>query len=40
VYRAFRVDMPAWQLEQGRRAGDYDLAMIERQLSGTGTAPP
>ncbi len=40
VYRAFRVDMTAWQLEDGRRSGRYDLAMIERQLSRTGTAPP
>jgi hypothetical protein len=40
VYRAFRVDMTAWQLADGRRSGRYDLAMIERQLSRTGTAPP
>ncbi len=40
VYRAFRVDMAAWQMEHGRRTGDYDLAMIERQLSRTGTPPP
>jgi Ser/Thr protein kinase RdoA (MazF antagonist) len=40
VYRAFRVDMAAWQMDHGRRTGDYDLAMIERQLSRTGTAPP
>jgi len=39
VYRAFRVDMAAWQLEQGRRTGQYDLTMIERQLARTGTAP-
>lgn len=40
VNRAFRVDMAAWQMDHGRRTGDYDLAMIERQLSRTGTAPP
>ena len=40
VYRAFRVDMAAWQMDHGRRTGRYDLAMIERQLSRTGTAPP
>jgi hypothetical protein len=32
--------MAAWQLEQSHRTGDYDLAVIERQLSRTGTAPP
>jgi homoserine kinase type II len=40
INRAFRVDMAAWQMEHGHRTGDYDLAMIERQLSRTGTAPP
>jgi hypothetical protein len=40
VSRAFRVDMAAWQMDHGRRTGLYDLAMIERQLSKTGTAPP
>jgi Ser/Thr protein kinase RdoA (MazF antagonist) len=40
VYRAFRVDMAAWSMETGRRTGEYDLAMIERQLARTGTAPP
>ncbi|MBV9450872.1 MAG: phosphotransferase [Streptosporangiaceae bacterium] len=40
VYRAFRVDMAAWSMEQGRITGDYDLAMIERQLSRTGTPQP
>jgi Ser/Thr protein kinase RdoA (MazF antagonist) len=39
VYRAFRVDMAAWQLDRGHRTGQYDLAMIERQLAMTGTAP-
>jgi Ser/Thr protein kinase RdoA (MazF antagonist) len=40
VNHAFRVDMTAWQMDHGRRTGGYDLAMIERQLSRTGTAPP
>jgi homoserine kinase type II len=40
INRAFRVDMAAWQMDHGRRTGDFDLAMIERQLSRTGTAPP
>jgi Ser/Thr protein kinase RdoA (MazF antagonist) len=40
VYRAFRLDMTAWQLKVGRETGDYDLAMIERQLARTGTPPP
>jgi Ser/Thr protein kinase RdoA (MazF antagonist) len=40
VYRAFRVDMIAWQVRQGAETGDYDLAMIERQLARTGTAQP
>jgi homoserine kinase type II len=40
IYHAFRVDMTAWALDQGLRTGHYDLAMIERQLSRTGTAPP
>jgi Ser/Thr protein kinase RdoA (MazF antagonist) len=40
VYRAFRVDMAAWAMEVGQRTGDYDLAMIERQLSRTGTTLP
>ena len=38
VNRAFRVDMAAWQMDHGRRTGDFDLAMIERQLSRTGTS--
>jgi Ser/Thr protein kinase RdoA (MazF antagonist) len=37
---AFRVDMAAWHMDHGLRTGRYDLAMIERQLSRTGTAPP
>jgi hypothetical protein len=40
INSAFRVDMAAWQMELGRTTGSYDLAMIERQLSRTGTAPP
>jgi Ser/Thr protein kinase RdoA (MazF antagonist) len=40
VYRAFRVNMAAWEVDVGRRTGVYDLAMIERQLAMTGTAPP
>ena len=40
VYRAFRVGMAAAEMEDGRITGRYDLAMIERQLSRTGTAPP
>jgi homoserine kinase type II len=39
VYHAFRVDMAAWHMEDGRATGHYDLAMIERQLSRTGYAP-
>jgi len=40
VYQAFRVDMAAWEIEQGRRTGRFDLAVIERQLARTGTPPP
>jgi Ser/Thr protein kinase RdoA (MazF antagonist) len=40
VGRAVRVDLVAWQLDHGRRTANYDLAIIERQLSRTGTAPP
>ena len=40
IQHAFRVDMVAWQLDLGLRKGAYDLAMIERQLARTGTAPP
>jgi Ser/Thr protein kinase RdoA (MazF antagonist) len=39
VYRAFRVDMAAWQIDYGMRTGDFDLAAIERHLARTGTAP-
>jgi homoserine kinase type II len=38
VYRAFRLDMAVWSMDQGRLTGHYDLAAIERQLSRTGTA--
>lgn len=40
VYHAFRVGMAAAEMEDGLRTGDYDLAMIERQLSRTTTAAP
>jgi thioredoxin reductase (NADPH) len=33
-------DLPIVVVDQGHRTGRYDLAMIERQLSRTGTAPP
>jgi hypothetical protein len=32
--------MAAAEMEDGRTTGSYDLAMIERQLSRTGTAAP
>jgi Ser/Thr protein kinase RdoA (MazF antagonist) len=40
VYRAFRVGMAAAAMEHGRVTGSYDLGMIERQLSRTGSAAP
>jgi Ser/Thr protein kinase RdoA (MazF antagonist) len=40
VYHAFRVGMAAAEMEDGLRTGNYDLAMIERQLSRTATAAP
>jgi Ser/Thr protein kinase RdoA (MazF antagonist) len=40
VYRAFRLDMAASEIDDGRKAGQYDLAAIERQLARTGTPPP
>jgi Ser/Thr protein kinase RdoA (MazF antagonist) len=40
VYRAFRVGMAAAEMEDGLVTGNYDLAMIERQLSRTATAAP
>jgi hypothetical protein len=39
VYRAFRVDMASWPVEQLLHGGKADLAMIERQLARTGTRP-
>lgn len=40
LHHAFRVDMVAWALEEGRRSGIYDLDMIERQLARTGVPNP
>ena len=40
VYHAFRVGMAAAEMEDGLVTGNYDLAMIERQLSRTATAAP
>ena len=40
VYRAFRVGMAAVEMEDGPATGNYDLAMIERQLSRTATVTP
>jgi Ser/Thr protein kinase RdoA (MazF antagonist) len=40
LYRSFRLGMIAWELERGRRTGDCDLAMTERQLARTGMPPP
>jgi Ser/Thr protein kinase RdoA (MazF antagonist) len=40
VYRAFRLDMTAWLLNQGLRGGKFDLPAIERQLARTATTPP
>ncbi|MGH3396478.1 MAG: phosphotransferase [Streptosporangiaceae bacterium] len=40
VNHAFRLGMTAWLLKAGAETGDYDLAMIERQLARTGTPPP
>lgn len=39
IYRAFRVDMAAWQAHDGLRTGRYNLPMIERQLERTGVGP-
>jgi Ser/Thr protein kinase RdoA (MazF antagonist) len=39
VYRAFRLGMAAWEIHHGRETGDYNVPMIERQLSMTGPAP-
>jgi Ser/Thr protein kinase RdoA (MazF antagonist) len=40
VYRAFRVGMAAAEMGDGLINGVYDLPMIERQLTRTGTPPP
>jgi homoserine kinase type II len=40
VYRAFRLDMALDAAGDGLRSGDWDLAMIERQLARTGTPRP
>jgi Ser/Thr protein kinase RdoA (MazF antagonist) len=40
VYHAFRVEMVAWELDNGLKTGHYDLASIELQLSRTGTPRP
>ena len=40
VHRAFRVDMTAWLLEDGRRDGRFDTEMIVRQLERTGVDRP
>ena len=40
VYQAFRLSMAAWPMARGLGSGDYDLAVIERQLSLTGVPAP
>jgi Ser/Thr protein kinase RdoA (MazF antagonist) len=40
IYQAFRVDMAASEINDGLTTGRYDLTVIERQLSRTGTPPP
>lgn len=40
LYRAFRLGMAASDLDHGVTTGEYDLAVIERHLSRTGTPPP
>jgi Ser/Thr protein kinase RdoA (MazF antagonist) len=40
VYQAVRVGLASWPMEQGRRTGQFDLTVIERQLSRSGTPPP
>jgi Ser/Thr protein kinase RdoA (MazF antagonist) len=37
---SFRVAMAAWAAQDSLGTGSYDLPMIERQLSRTGTSPP
>ena len=36
IHHAFRIDMVAWQLDEGRRTGHFDTDMIARQLERTG----
>jgi Ser/Thr protein kinase RdoA (MazF antagonist) len=40
IYHAFRLDMAAWEIDDGLKTGQYNLPAIERQLSRTGTPPP
>jgi Ser/Thr protein kinase RdoA (MazF antagonist) len=40
VYRAFRLDQAAWSVHDGLRAGQIDLAAVERHLVRTGTPAP
>lgn len=40
IQRAFRVDMAAWSMYAGARAGSFDLVAIRSQLQRTGTAAP
>ena len=40
IHRAFRVDMTAWLLEDGRRDGRFNTQMIARQLERTDVDRP
>jgi Ser/Thr protein kinase RdoA (MazF antagonist) len=40
VYQAFRLDMAASEVNDGLNTGQYNLTVIESQLSRTGTPPP
>jgi homoserine kinase type II len=40
VYRAFRLGMAAWEIHHGQETGRYNMPMIERQLTMTGTTRP
>jgi Ser/Thr protein kinase RdoA (MazF antagonist) len=40
IYHAFRLDMAASEIDDGLETGEYNLTVIERQLSRTGTPPP
>jgi len=40
IHDAFRVEMLAWELDHGLRAGRLDLTAAERLLTRTGTPPP